>query len=575
VPATQTALASPLSSRFKARRLTLLAPILLLAVGGALLGARARVPDNQIAPGVHIGNLDLGGKSLDAARAALEQWSAECQKTSVTLRFAADTGVTRVWKTSAQYLGLGIDVPATLDAAGKAGRSDVVSQISNLVHGVQNIAVAPIPAIDNNHLRPVLKQIGITVLRKPVDARIILLKGGGFGTRHDRPGLAMDVDASQQAVTRAWINALGSAPSAATPTAAPVTPSAAPPVADANAHQKPDTEDREKGNRAAIWVKKEETADATGANAQPLDNRQPTTENRQPATPLSAIDVELTAHATRAEIAFADIAQIDGELGTKTTTYATGDRGDNIHLAASHINGTLLKPGEIFSYNKIVGPREARVGFKDAPVIINGELKPGIGGGICQVSSTLYNAVLLSGLKIVQRSHHAFPVHYLPAGRDATVVDGDIDFQFQNSTDTPIYVVGRARGGELTFSIYGKKVPGREIVMEKGRDIIHDTPTVIEHDSSLRAGYRDVKRRGYPDRRVTWYRIVRQNGQEISREPITTHYSAVDEIVVVGTRASAPRRKPTSRPTPRPATPTAAPATVAPPTPPPASGGQQ
>jgi vancomycin resistance protein YoaR len=271
------------------------------------------------------------------------------------------------------------------------------------------------------------------------------------------------------------------------------------------------------------------------------------------------VDVELVAHSTQAEITFADIQQIDGLLGSKTTTYATGDRGDNIHLAASRINGTLLRPGEVFSYNRVVGPRSSSEGFKDAPVIIKGELKPGIGGGICQTSSTLYNAVLLSGLKIVHRAHHAFPVHYLPAGRDATVVDGDIDFQFQNSTATPIYVVGRGRGGVLTFSIYGKRIPGREIVMEKGRDIIGAYPTRLEEDPTLRAGHREVKRRGFPDRRVTWYRVVRQNGQEVSRETINTHYSAIDEIVAVGTRQSAPRRRTAPKPAPTHITPPAVP----------------
>jgi hypothetical protein len=547
LPATQTAHARSRRSRHRAIRLTVFAPIVLLAVGGTLLETRARVPDNQIAPGVHVADLDLGGKPLDAARAALEQWASDHQKTAVTLHFAHDTGITRVWKTSAQYLGLGIDVAATLDAAGKAGHNDVVSQVSNLVHGTHTINVSPVPAIDNSHLRPVLKQIGITILRKPVNARIIVLKGGGFGTRHERPGLAMDVDVSMQAVTQAWQVALSSAPSAETSTPAPSAPQSPPPTADANAHQKPGTGDREE----------------TQATPDHLNARTPTPPASAAIPP--EINVELVAHPTQAEITFADISQIDGELGTKTTTYATGDRGDNIHLAADHINGILLKPGEIFSYNKIVGPRESSKGFKDAPVIINGELKPGIGGGICQVSSTLYNAVLVSGLKIVQRSHHAFPVHYLPAGRDATVVDGDIDFQFQNNTVTPIYVVGRGRGGVLTFSIYGKKVPGREIVMEKGTDVIKDFPTTVEQDPTLRAGHREVKRRGFPDRRVTWYRVTRQNGQEVSREPIKTHYSAIEEIVVVGTRPGAVRR----RPTPRPATPTTARPTVpsvAPPT---------
>ena len=163
-------------------------------------------------------------------------------------------------------------------------------------------------------------------------------------------------------------------------------------------------------------------------------------------------------HEAQPAVSEEALKEIDGELGHYTTHFGgTGaNRGSNIAIAAGRIDGTLLAPNEVFSYNKIVGPRIASAGFKDAPVILKGELVPGIGGGICQVSSTLYNAALLSNLKIVRRSHHAFPVHYLPAGRDATVVDGSIDFQFQNNTDSPIYIRASATRGTLSFRILGK-----------------------------------------------------------------------------------------------------------------------
>ena len=152
-----------------------------------------------------------------------------------------------------------------------------------------------------------------------------------------------------------------------------------------------------------------------------------------------------------------------GAVGHLLASYSTGygssssNRRHNIEKAVSHINGTLLAPGDVFSYNDIVGPRTPRLGWRNAPTYQDGEVVPGPGGGICQVSTTLYNAVLFANLKIVQRSNHSMPVHYVPAGRDATVSYGSLDFRFENSTDGPVYVAARARGGRLTLGLYGKE----------------------------------------------------------------------------------------------------------------------
>src|SRR5262249_1142050 len=113
-----------------------------------------------------------------------------------------------------------------------------------------------------------------------------------------------------------------------------------------------------------------------------------------------------------------DLAGIEGEVSSFKTHYSErGNRAKNIIVACSHIKGTVLKAGDRLSYNKVVGPRDEDSGFKMAPVIINGRLKPGMGGGVCQVSTTLYNAALMADLKIVRREHHAFPVHYVSPGR--------------------------------------------------------------------------------------------------------------------------------------------------------------
>src|SRR5205807_8651585 len=139
------------------------------------------------------------------------------------------------------------------------------------------------------------------------------------------------------------------------------------------------------------------------------------------------------------------------------------NRVHNIELACRAIDGTVLLPGDIFSYNETVGPRVPSAGFREAPVIIHGELQTGTGGGICQVSSTLYNAVLLADLTVLRRSHHAFPVHYLPAGRDATVVDGALDFKFKNTLKNAIAIDAKVVKRRVVFNLYGDPGEHREV----------------------------------------------------------------------------------------------------------------
>jgi vancomycin resistance protein YoaR len=157
-----------------------------------------------------------------------------------------------------------------------------------------------------------------------------------------------------------------------------------------------------------------------------------------------------------------DLGAVSHLLGSYSTSYgsSSSNRRHNVEKAASHINGTLLAPGDVFSYNDVVGPRAPRLGWRNAPTYQDGQVVPGPGGGICQVSTTLYNAALFANLKIVRRSSHSMPVHYVPAGRDATVSYGSTDFQFENNTNGPVYVAARARRGRLTLSLYGKEPTG-------------------------------------------------------------------------------------------------------------------
>ena len=168
--------------------------------------------------------------------------------------------------------------------------------------------------------------------------------------------------------------------------------------------------------------------------------------------PLKVIYPNVTTNMIGTE-AFPDL------LSSYSTKYAASnrDRTTNLILAANKINGTVLMPGETFSYNKVVGARTIAAGYKEAPIYVNGEVVDGLGGGICQITSTLYNAVVYANLEVTERSNHQFVPSYVTASRDATVVYGAIDFQFKNNRNYPIKIVCSVSGGIAQFQIFGLK----------------------------------------------------------------------------------------------------------------------
>ena len=169
------------------------------------------------------------------------------------------------------------------------------------------------------------------------------------------------------------------------------------------------------------------------------------------------LKLAITPEVTAPNIKNSDLSSVDTILGSYTTNYASGDRGHNIELAAGHLNQKLVRTGEVFSFNDTVGPRSRANGFLDAGVIIDGRLAQDSGGGVCQVSSTLYNAILLAGLTPVERTAHFFPSTYCPPGRDATVADGLLDFTFRNQLPHNVYLFSSCTGSSVTIYVAGTK----------------------------------------------------------------------------------------------------------------------
>ena len=228
-------------------------------------------------------------------------------------------------------------------------------------------------------------------------------------------------------------------------------------------------------------------------------------------------------------------------LATFTTRYDVSDvdRTTNLVIACQKINGKVVLAGETFSYNKALGPRTAAAGYKNGKIYAGGEVVDGIGGGICQISSTLYNTVLMSNLEIVERRNHQFVTSYLPAGRDATVVYGTTDFKFKNTRKYPVRIVASAKNGIATVSMYGIKEEN-EYTFSFSTKTVASIPSTTKYieDSTLPVGTEKVKQKGANGLKTETYITKMLNGKVISTKLLSKDtYDAMTRIVIKGTKA--------------------------------------
>jgi len=233
----------------------------------------------------------------------------------------------------------------------------------------------------------------------------------------------------------------------------------------------------------------------------------------------------------------------DTLIGTYSSDYSTSsaNRKENIRLAASKINGLILNPGEVFSFNDVVGPRTEATGYKIAHVYSGNKVVDGIGGGICQVSSTLYNAVVFADLEIVYRTNHSIPVSYVPLGRDATVSYGTIDFKFKNNKETPVKFEVIGNGNRLTVNVYGRKKYKKDISIETNITGTVPFSTTEIKDDNMYEGEAKVEEKGANGSKVEAFKIVKENGEVVSRTLLCrSNYSPTSEVVRVGTKKKEP-----------------------------------
>lgn len=246
---------------------------------------------------------------------------------------------------------------------------------------------------------------------------------------------------------------------------------------------------------------------------------------------IEAYSEEITPRVTKAELM--NSFSLVSSYATQTTSNA--NRNTNIDLACRAVNGTVVMPGETFSFNQTTGQRTEQKGYRMAAAIAGGSTVDEIGGGVCQVSSTLFNAAAMANMTIVARSPHTWPSTYVDKGRDATVNWPNLDFQFRNDTDTPVFIVSFYQNRTCTVELYGATLPGGEKIELETVLVSQVEPpgdAIYTQNTALPPGTVQEKKKARTGYTVDTYKVVKRSGREISRDYLcTSNYQMIQQVI--------------------------------------------
>ena len=565
--------------------LSAVAVLLALLVGFVFAGSRTELP-----AGATIAGVDVGGMTESSAVRVLSARAAAVERTPIT--FTADS---RPFTLSASQLGVKADWRAAVrQVEGQGGGFGPVRGFKRLRARLFGVSVSPPIQAYDAAVRYKIAQIADVIDRKGVDARLVR-KGLDVQVVESMSGRQLDRTAAAATVVTA-LAAFGRDKQVALPvvTATPKVNGSDLEAAAAQARtalsvplQLSYGETRWRVPRwriaplLALPSGGSTTVSISGRPAEQYLERLSATVSRKPqdahfqVTASGAIvirpsesglqlDVPATAKAIAAAAFSADnrtanlvvrvadptrTTEIAKTMGIKsvvssyTTTYGgTPGRLNNVQLVAKLIDGSLIAPGGTFSFNDTTGERTAAKGFQEAPVIINGELQNGLGGGICQVSTTLFNAAFDAGLPITARTNHALYISHYPLGRDATVNYPDIDLRFSNDTDHWLLLRTFVGAGSLTVNLYGTPVHRR---VESTTDPLVETgpiPVKETDDATLAKGKQVIDVLGSPPRETSVHRLVYDaNGKLLYDNTWRSYYVGEPSLVRVGTK-EAPKK---------------------------------
>ena len=268
---------------------------------------------------------------------------------------------------------------------------------------------------------------------------------------------------------------------------------------------------------------------------------------RQAAPSLELATIAMPATVTKAGLGIDDISHVLGHYETKFSV-GDRDRNFNLKLAASKLNGVVLKPNEEFSFNATVGERSQRMGYKVAHVITAGEMVDGLAGGTCQISTTLFGAAFFGGLDIVRTTNHSRPSAYTPLGFDATVVWPNTDLKLKNPYEFPVVIRYVVANGEAKVEILGKQRPYDKVVFE--RRILEESPYSSEErlDEEMPMDATSIDQEGFNGYKMERTRKLYKDGKVVKSEKWILTYKPVTEYIRRGTNpdpdAKVPEQKP-------------------------------
>ena len=572
--------------------LTVLAGLTGVIVGLAFAGSPERLAD-----GVHIAGVDVGGLTPQKARTLLERKARALENVPVEFRAAGHT-----WRLSAEQLGVRADWAAAVDAVRHQGEGfGPVRGFRRLDLRFFGADVSPRTQVEDAALRYVLDRMAASVDTAHNESRIVL-HGVDPVVVPGRTGRALDRRAAATVIVRA-LAGLSREP-VELPVRA-VSPKVSPDdlsVAQAQVRTALSASVRLKlgktrwrlrprriatllelpaGGRRDLRIGGPGADRWFGALARSVD-RPPSDADFAvtksgihvvPAHDGFALDVpesaqrllraalvsdpqlrtaDLVVQTTHPQLSTqeAEAMHITGLVASYTTYYGgDANRVHNVQLVSHLVDRHLIAPGETFSFNEATGARTADKGFKEAPVIINGELRTGLGGGVCQVSTTVFNAAYEAGLPILARTNHALYISHYPQGRDATVNYPDVDLKFVNDTGHWLLLRTWVGSSSLAVALYGTPVH-RRVVSDTAPLVAHGTiPTRTEYDASLLEGERIVEEAGEPARTTSVRRrVYTAGGKLLYDSTFYSSYQAEPAVVVVGTHPR-PKPKPAPEPT--------------------------
>ncbi|MBN1192102.1 MAG: VanW family protein [Coriobacteriia bacterium] len=573
--------------------------VCLVAVISLATGADALASAGRIHPGVLVGDLAVGGKTVDEASVEIASYVAE--RSAVPVSVQADD---MTWDVTAESVSLSVDATTLAGDAYLVGRGRPSEVIGGRLRALFGGVTVPLAlSCDQVALEALVTGINEAVGTPAVDAgvrvegstvtRIEPVDGVGVDVGQVRSGVVpaflsddrsvplqlgpvepiVDADGAEQAYQEAltmvsapltlyyadrqwevppaiigdWIG-FRRVEGAEKPTLeAYVVPedlkvTLDPMVAEVG---KPARDASFEVSSGAVTIVPSE--DGLRADAEDLAVRLTTV-----LTGAAERRAELTMQRVEPEITTAE-AQGMGiveRLSTFSTDFDSSNkpRVNNIHILADALDGTLVPPGGMFSFNETIGPRTAEKGYQEANAIVNGKLVPQLGGGICQIGTTIFNTVFFSGLPVVERHNHSQYISHYPTGRDATISWGGPDFKFKNDTPNWVLVATGYSNSSITISLYGTK-PGYEVTYDTGPWTGVIAPPVREvPDPTLPLGSRVVEERGISGRTIVVVRHVKKDGVEFRTDTFKSVYRATEEVVRVGTGEAVPSAPATTTP---------------------------